>query len=310
MSINEVEITGKAVLVIGAFDVDDADNPRANSIREAVKLISSHGASKIKVIGHCETEFDLASRLKTEFPDVDFFSGVRKDSREKENNEEYAKELADDFDVYVNEDFATSHRKYTSLVALPKYMKSQGKTVCLGLRFEKEIQMLSLITPPNPPLNLRGGNLKGGDIPEGIKVLVIGGAKASDKEKYAQLLKDKFDVVLEGGLLAGAIQREDGLDISPEEIKRFETEIEKAGTIVVAGPMGKFEDPAAEEGTRRVFTAAANIQAYKVAGGGDTEEALKKFGLTEKFDWISVGGGAMLEFLATGTLPGIEAIWG
>jgi len=53
---------------------------------------------------------------------------------------------------------------------------------------------------------------------------------------------------------------------------------------------------------------ANNNRAYKVAGGGDIEMAISKYGLTSKFDWISVGGGAMLQYLATGTLPGIEAL--
>jgi 3-phosphoglycerate kinase len=73
--------------------------------------------------------------------------------------------------------------------------------------------------------------------------------------------------------------------------------------------MGKYEDPGAVAGTKAILEAIANNEkAYKVAGGGDIETAISTYGLTEKFDWISVGGGAMLEFLATGTLVGIEAV--
>ncbi len=57
-----------------------------------------------------------------------------------------------------------------------------------------------------------------------------------------------------------------------------------------------------------VFNAIASSSAFKIAGGGDAEAAITEFGLNERFDWISVGGGAMLEFLAKGTLPGIEAL--
>jgi phosphoglycerate kinase len=61
-------------------------------------------------------------------------------------------------------------------------------------------------------------------------------------------------------------------------------------------------------GTKRVFEAIADSQAYKLAGGGETQRVISTLGLTKRFDWISVGGGASLEFLAKGTLPGIEAL--
>jgi len=308
LSISEIEVAGKAVLVRGDLDVEDGENPRTESIRVIVNLLIRDSAKRIKVIGHRETNFDICGQLRKEFPGVEFDDQLRADPGEKTNDEGYAIKLAEGWDVYINEAFATSHRKHASIDTLPRWMKKNNKPVLLGLRFEKEIEMLSLITPPNPPLNLRGGNLKGGVNSQGRKILIIGGAKAGDKAKYADTLENKFAAVLRGGLLPGAKLRADGLDISDEEIERFKTEIEKAGTIVVAGPMGKFEDSGAEEGTREIFTAIAGSRAYKVAGGGDTGAALKKFGLTEKFDWISVGGGAMLEYLAMGTLVGIEAV--
>ena len=72
--------------------------------------------------------------------------------------------------------------------------------------------------------------------------------------------------------------------------------------------MGKFEEDGHSQGTKRIFSAAAESHAFKVAGGGETERALALFGLTSKFDWISSGGGAALEFLAKRTLPGIDAL--
>jgi 3-phosphoglycerate kinase len=291
-SLRNVDVDGKKVLVIGAFDVDDADNPRANSIRAIVEYLKAEKASKIKVIGHCETDFDLAGQLSKEYADVEFDSSVRKDPREKENNEEYAKELASDFDVYTNEDFATSHRKYTSFAALPLYMKSRGKEVCAGMRFEKELEMLSTVW----------------DHP-GRRILVIGGTKVDDKQKFVEDMKDKFAVILKGGLLPGVDLRPDGLDITDEAINQYIKEIQTAEVILAAGVMGKYEDPACQKGTEMVLTAIANnTNAYKVAGGGDIEMAISSYGLTKKFNWISVGGGAMLVYLSTGTLPGIEAL--
>ena len=121
-------------------------------------------------------------------------------------------------------------------------------------------------------------------------------------------MKDKFAAILTGGLLPGSELRPDGLDISDAAIEKYVTEISKAEVILAAGVMGKYEDPNCAKGTRTILEAIANSAAYKVAGGGDIEMAISSYGLTEKFDWISVGGGAMLQYLSTGTLVGIEAL--
>lgn len=291
-SISEVEVAGKAVLVRGDLDVEDGENPRVDAVREVIKRLSDEGAGKIRVIGHRETNFDICIQLRGEFPEVEFDDQLRVDPGEKADDEEYAKKLAEGWDVYVNEAFATSHRKHASIDALPRWMKKNKRWVCLGMRFEKEIEMLSLVW----------------DKP-GRRVLVIGGVKIEDKQKFAENMKDKFAAVLKGGLLPGVILRPDGLDIADETINKYGEEISTAEVILAAGVMGKYEDPGAVKGTKSVLEAIANNEkAYKVAGGGDIETAISTYGLTEKFDWISVGGGAMLEYLAMGTLVGIEAL--
>jgi len=84
--------------------------------------------------------------------------------------------------------------------------------------------------------------------------------------------------------------------------------IKQAGTVIFAGPMGLIEKEAFSHGTKAVLEAMAKSSAYKVAGGGDTIAALNKFRLLSKMDFVSLGGGAMLEYLAKGSLPGIEAL--
>jgi phosphoglycerate kinase len=292
-SIRDLEIAGKRILVRGDFDVDDGDNPRADSIREMVTFLREKGAAAIRIIGHTETKYDLAGQLKGEFPDAEFFAGLRLDPREKENSEEYARELAAGWDVYINEAFATSHRKHTSIVALPQVMKADGKQAGIGLRFEKELMKLTEVWNKT-----------------GKRILVIGGVKIDDKQKFAEDMKDKFAEVLKGGLLPGVDKRDDGMDISDAAIERYKQVIATAEVILAAGVMGKYEDPNCQKGTKEVLTAIAESPAYKVAGGGDIEMAISTFGLTEKFDWISVGGGAMLVYLGTGTLAGLEAVEG
>ena len=259
---------------------------RRKATKNIIEFWRGKNAQRIKVIGH-KGNIDQVVELG-----VDLNFDLRSDPREEANDMSLAEELALGFDVYVNEAFATSHRKHCSIDALPRLMRSQGKQVGMGLRFQEEITHLSV-----PSLESREG--KG-------RVIIIGGAKAGDKAKYADELEKKGWTVLRGGLLPGAELRPDGLDISDERIKNYELIIKNAETIVIAGPMGKYEE--APEGTQKIFTAVANSKAYKIAGGGDTEAALEKFGLKEKFDWISVGGGAMLEYLTTGTLPGLEAL--
>ena len=244
-----------------------------------IEYLKIRGAERIKVIGH-KGNIDQVMELG-----VDLNFDIRSDLREEANDDSLAQELANGFDVYINEAFATSHELHCSINALLRLMKSQGKQVGIGLRFEKEVEMLSKVT-------------KG--------LLIVGGAKVSNKSRYADTLEKNGWTVLRGGLLPNVDLRPDGLDISESLISNFQSLISSASTIVVAGPMGKYEE--APEGTKKIFTAVANSKAYKIAGGGDTEAALEKFNLKDKFDWISVGGGAMLEYLSSGTLVGIEAL--
>jgi phosphoglycerate kinase len=241
---------------------------------------------------------------------VEVDDDLRRDEREKSNDIEMAKELARGFDVYVNDAFSVSHRKHTSMVALPKLMRDEGKKVFAGLRLSKELEVLDGVMSRQTK-----------------KLLVVGGAKSEDKAKMAIVLAGKFDRVLVGGVLAKAMRdqaavtgqelpsnivlgglREDGLDLNEETMQIYVKAIGQAEVVVLAGPMGMYEQETSAKGTGVVFAAVAYGGAFKVAGGGNTEVALHKFGLVEKFDWVSVGGGAMLEYLAVGKLVAVEAL--
>ncbi|MEK9200583.1 MAG: phosphoglycerate kinase [Patescibacteria group bacterium] len=286
--VSDIDVSDKAVLVRGDLDVDDIHNPRIDSVREVITLLQDRGAKRIKVIGH-GGNIGMVSELG-----VDLNWDLRADVREKEDSVDFARELALGFDVYINESFAVSHRKHTSIVALPTLMKSAGLQVAIGPRFAKELEVLGQI--PNPKSQTPN-------------LLVVGGTKVEDKNRYAAELETKGWMVLRGGLLTGAILREDGLDISTESVANYKSQIANAKFIVAAGVMGKYEDPNCEYGTKEILHAIANnIGAIKIAGGGDIEAAISKYGLSEKFDWISVGGGAMLQYITTGTLVGLDAV--
>jgi len=232
-----------------------------------------------------------------------FLENLRFYPGEEKNDLNFAQKLAKLGDFYVNEAFATSHREHASIVGIPKFLPH-----CAGFNFTKEVENLSkVLENPQKPV-----------------VFVIGGAKPETKLPLVTEFAKKTDWVLVGGLLPtcskfkiqsskfkniiwGELNKE-GLDIDEKSIKKFKDIIKTAGTIVWNGPMGKFEEKKWEEGTRKVAEAIAQSSAFKVVGGGDTIAALNRFNLFSKIDFVSLGGGAMLEYLAKGNLPGIQAI--
>lgn len=214
---------------------------------------------------------------------------------EEKNDAEFAKNLSLLGDFYVNEAFAVSHREHASIVGVPKFLPH-----CAGLNFFNEVENLSkVLENPKRPV-----------------VFIIGGAKPETKLPMVAEFAKEADWVLVGGLLpnfklgnvAWGDLTEDGCDINQETITRFVEIIQKAGTIVWNGPMGKFEVPEGSNGTKEIAEAIASSKAFKIVGGGDTIAALNKYKLLPKMDFVSLGGGAMLEFLASGSLPGIGAI--
>ncbi len=307
-----LDFEGKRALVRADLEYTSKESPRGKATDGIVEYLKKHGATKIKLIGH-----KGIPEMVSWWSCVEVSYDIRADKRELENSFEMADELSSGWDIFVNESFAESHREYTSVNALPKLMKSKNLPVCLGLRFSEEIENLSKIfNDPKRPV-----------------IMVISGVK-EDKISYIESFSKFADKILIGGRLPQylesdeqkAISRawpfstvsdklivadliQDNEDITIHSIERFEEEIKRAGTIVVSGPLGKFEEEGHRQGTDRVFKAVvANKEAFKVAGGGNTEAAISMLEISDRFDWISVGGGAMLEFLAKGTLPGIEAL--
>jgi phosphoglycerate kinase len=139
-----------------------------------------------------------------------------------------------------------------------------------------------------------------------------------------KFFEEAYDYVLVGGKIANeALDQkinfsekvilpvdfiDERLDIGPETVKKFEEIIQKAKTIVWNGPLGKFEEEKYSHGTMDIFKLILKTTAYKVVGGGETLEILEKNQAFDKFSFVSTGGGAMLEYLSGGKMPGIEIL--
>jgi phosphoglycerate kinase len=198
--------------------------------------------------------------------------------------------------VFVNEAFAVGHRVAASTTGLPKLLPS-----FLGFQFEREVEAVSkaLHDPKKPVIG------------------ILGGAKPDKLENVDNFLTH-VDKLLLGGRLGEFAQpnpkleiaslTSDGLDIDLQTSTRFARLISEAGTLIWNGPMGKYEDVNHIKGTQVIAEAIAASSAYKIAGGGDTIAVINKLELKEKFDHISIGGGAMMYLLANGSLPSLEAI--
>lgn len=309
--LTDKDLKGKKVIVRADLDFDPTDttNLRLTTLALTLNYIKEK-EGQIVLIGHRGRPDGKVNELFSLKAFENIFSkwqlrleeNLRFNKGEEENSLDFAQKLASLGDFYVNEAFAASHRAHASIVSLPKLLPHAA-----GLRFNLEVENLSKVfSDPKRPV-----------------VTIISGVK-DDKLSYIENFLKFSDKILIGGRLPDYIHDNSPLrknpkvivsgliadkeDISLHSVEEFETEIKKAATIVVSGPLGKFEEEGHRLGTKRVLEAVANSNAFKVAGGGDTESAIKLLGLSEKFNWLSVGGGAMLEFLAKGTLPGIEAL--
>ena len=363
-SVRDAEVKNKRVLVRCDFDapVKDGrveDDTRLRALVPTLELLGERGA-RLVLIGHLDrprgkvveearlspVEVRLRDLVKVSF---EMRENLRFDPREESNDENFAKELAAQGDLYVNEAFADSHRAHASIVGVPKFLPAYA-----GLRFMEEVEMLR--QAQTPPQN---------------SIAIIGGAKFETKEPLLRNLLAAYSQVLLGGALADDVLKARGMpvgeslvanvgvptdlaenghilapsdvylededdkgnaraaftadvrkeerivDIGPMTAAAWAQKIIQANFVLWNGPMGIYEE-GYREGTDTLARALAQGRCRAMVGGGDTLAAFQKSAFLspelrsnlEKSGraFFSTGGGAMLQYLAEGTLAGIEAL--
>lgn len=309
----------------------------------SLKKIARHlsGLLKRKIIFLRDPFLEASFRKYNQCSEVILFENLRFWLGEEADDKNFAEGLSKWGDIYINDAFASSHRKHASVAALAKIMPSFA-----GLALEKEVASLNKILRPRKPF-----------------FAVLGGAKTETKLPLLKRFLKTADGVLLGGALANAVFLAKGLevgeslvdnkikglasmdlenknlylpkdlrvasgsnspsrlanpgdvgknevifDIGPETLKYFSFLLRPAKTVVWNGPLGVAEKKEFSYGTVGIAKSLRKIKAFKVVGGGDTIAVLHKYKTLKGFSHISSGGGAMLAFLAGKKLPGLEVL--
>lgn len=261
---------------------------------------------------------------------------IRFHSEEEANDELFAEKLARYGDFFVNDAFSASHRAHASIVGIPAFLPSS-----FGFLFEQEVLHLSeAFEPPHPFLLILGGIKFDTKLPLVVKFLeiadtiFIGGALGNPILKLrgyeigvsisdttvdlsalaaGQNVLVPADVVVKNGDNRSTksikdVQSNDAiLDAGPMTVADLKKRADSSAFILWNGPLGDYEH-GFEHGTIDLINALTSSKAKTVVGGGDTLALISHMHAEDKFSFVSSGGGAMLDFLANGTLPGIEAV--
>lgn len=275
-----------------------------------------NNASSVIIMGHIGRPIGedlkysvkpIVDWLEKTFADFEFPEGklhvlenLRFEDGEDNCNFAFAQELAKYGDFFINEAFASYHPSASTTV-LPSLLPHAA-----GLNFAKEVEALIKVKKnPQKPF-----------------IVIMGGAKVEDKLPVITEMAKISDAVLVGGKLPQEIYQkgitlpanvlvgklnDHQTDIDPDTTESWQRIISQAKMILWNGPLGLVEDPINDQ-TKYIAQAVTSSSAETILGGGDTISALDKWGMLDKFTFVSTGGGAMLKFLIDGTLKTIETL--
>lgn len=281
-------------------------------------------------------------------PRIILLQNLRFHAEEEGNDFDFAKKLASYGDIFVHDAFGTAHRKHASTYGIIQHFQDGKYCGGFLMKKEAEALTKVVETPTKPYVAIVGGAKVSDKIKilealvAKVDHLIIGGAmaypflKAQGKEvgtslcvaedvelakKIIKLAGNKLNLPIDhivssefGGapencgntdIPAGKM----GLDIGPKTIEAYKSRLVGAKTVLWNGPMGVFENKDYNKGTFAIAHALADLKgAFTLVGGGDSVAAVGQAGLAEKMGHVSTGGGASLEFIEQGSLPGIQAL--
>ena len=273
---------------------------------------------------------------------------VRFEAGEKKGDPVFAKKLADLADIYCNDAFGTCHREDASMVAVPQAMGNKPKVVGLLVEKEIQYLRDAIANPGRPFVAILGGAKVSDKIKviknllERCDKILIGGAMAytflaaqgisvgaskveSDRLDLAKELLaqsnnkivlpadhhcgDRFAAdcnkqIAEGKIPDGWM----GLDIGPQTMEAFSKIVRSAKTVVWNGPMGVFEMPPFDAGTKAIAKALADGSSVSIVGGGDSAAAIEQLGFADKVTHVSTGGGASLAMLEGQSFKAVDVL--
>ncbi|MEK7501823.1 MAG: phosphoglycerate kinase [Patescibacteria group bacterium] len=332
-TIKFLQSKGAKVILISHIETNEGENI---SLKPVADHLNKLGVATIFIQNLKNAHEFIENELSN--GGVALLENLRFSEGEKKNDTKFAKELASLGDIFVNEAFSCSHREHASIGGIPKFLPSYA-----GFQFEKEVLNLSRAFEPfHPLLFILGGAKFETKIPLLEKfmniadIIFVGGALASDffKEKgyeigqslvsesnfnLSRFLKNAklfipIDITNQNNEIMSpeSLSKDDKImDSGPRTLEILREKINQAKFILWNGPLGMYENgfknPTLEL-AKMIGEATSKNGAVSIVGGGDTVAATAELDIENQFTFVSTGGGAMLNFLAKGTLPGIEAL--
>jgi phosphoglycerate kinase len=283
----------------------------------------------------------VRARLAELAPGVELLENLRFNPGEEGNDPAFVALLVEGMDAYVDDAFGAAHRAHASIVGPPQTLPS-----AMGRLLQKEVDVtLGLRNAPKHPFVAVLGGSKISDklgvveaLLNVVDALAIGGAmcftflaalgnpigdslfEPDQVDTCKRLLASGKTIHLPEDIIGvdkdGQVQTwgtrlpvgAKGFDIGPGTAAAFADVIMEARTVFWNGPLGMFEDARFANGTRTIAQAMADTKAFTVVGGGDSAAALAQFGFADDVSHVSTGGGASLELLELGDLPGLAAL--
>lgn len=336
-NIADADVAGKRILMRVDFNVPVQDGKITDDMRikaavPTIELLKQKGAARITLMTHWGRPEGVDESLRTaplfahlatltDTANIEMLENVRFNAGEDANDAVFAQELAQHGDLFVNDAFAVCHRAAASVVGVATLLPAYA-----GLLVQKEVAEISkALNPEEPALAIVGGAKFETKIPLLTKLLetygqiLLGGALANDmlKARGVDVKKSLVsDVAVPAEMVADSrilvptdyVWQDDKImDVGSDTAEHWATMLATQKFVLWNGPLGLYEAGFAA-GTDTVALALGNSPAHAVIGGGNTAEAVSKINLDPAKVFISTGGGAMLELITKGTLPGLEPL--